>query len=334
MIPLDHLPPHRPRRAALQVLADCGIAEPPVDEQAILDYFGIVLSRTPFEDVPAARRLAHLTAPPQGMLLRGDDGCGSDSASLIWVHPGLSRGRFRWTVFHEVGHDDIPTHEGMIFTDDDRALRPGGGRAAQLPTDTRIVGAQGVLLGEPDSERDAGFDAVAVETAQSLKRKRQEREANEYAAELIMPSPWFFPEARSLPIGVQTLMGLADRYDASREATAVRYSQACPDRCALLAAEPVTGDEVASFEVIYASRGRIRLPGLRRGHLLPGTGLLGEAWRSAGPVRGRLAARDLALVAGPTLTADVMRLGRYDRLLVFLWQEAGQLAMFEERGAV
>ena len=326
---LDYLHPLDPRRLTLEVIAVCGITEPPVDEQVILEYFDIALFRTPITAIPGCESLAPLEHKLSGLLVK----YGGAESPALWANPRMSHGRFRWTVSHEVGHLDLG-HEGTYFFDGEPTLRPAMGRPESLPTDYRQVGYQGVLLDAADAPAHT-FQPVLIETPESLKRKRQERDANHYAAELLMPAPMFFPEARDLPVGIQAVNQLCERYDASFEATAIRYAQACPERCAVFAAEPVLDNAgaVASFDVAYCIRGRSPfLRGLRQGNSLPFAGLLSAAWTAEGPVQGSVTADLLSLGSRATVAVDALRLGQHNRLVAIIWLESGQMPMLEEEG--
>ncbi len=326
MIRLDDLNPYDPRRLALQVLADQGIAEPPVDERAVIEYFGVELDRTPISRVPGCRSLAACKGRPSGMLQR----CPGEDSPLLWVDPAATPGRFRWTVFHELGHHDLG-HSGTLFIDDDRTLRPAQGRPESLPTDYREVGYQTILPGLSDSARD-GISPVLVETADSVRAKRQERHANQYASEMIMPSQWFVPEARDLPMGVDAVDQMATRYRASFEATAIRYAQACPDKCAVLVAEPIAGSDGnhVSFTVLYCiRRKRSFLRGIHRDVQFPFSGLFANAWDTKGHVRGVVTGDLFGMGQHVELSADALRLGSFDRVVALLWLESGQLPMLD-----
>jgi hypothetical protein len=311
------------------VLADCDIAEPPVDEQRILDYFSAEVDRTPICTVAGCEVLATSKRRPSGILQRGRD---DDSLSL-WVDPAVTPGRFRWTVFHELGHDDLG-HQGFMFADDDGTLGPGLGRSEVVPTEYREVAHQTVLPGLSDSA-DGGSSPVMMETPDSIRAKQQERQANLYASEMIMPSQWFVPEARNLPMGIDAVEQMSTRYQASLEATAIRYAQACPDKCAVLAAEPIRdteGNHIA-FTVLYCIRRRRSfLQGIHRDARLPFSGLFASAWEARGHVRGIVTGDLLGMSQRVELSADALKLGNYGRVVALLWLESGQLSMLVEEG--
>lgn len=64
--------------------------------------------------------------------------------------------------------------------------------------------------------------------------KEIEREAFEYAANLIFPGLLFFDDIHSMPIQFQTIEILAKRYNASFAATAINFVKKTPEKCALI----------------------------------------------------------------------------------------------------
>jgi len=62
--------------------------------------------------------------------------------------------------------------------------------------------------------------------------KPQEREANEFAAELLMPENLFGPRCRTKEPSLDVIKELADEFQTSLTATALRYIEFCPHRCA------------------------------------------------------------------------------------------------------
>jgi len=330
VIRLSDLPPYDPRRRALQVLVDCEVAEPPVDEQCILDYFSVDLDQTPISHFPHCKTLATSAHRPSGALLRGGDG----GRPLLWVDPAATTGRFRWTVFHELAHHDLD-HSGLRFADDDSTLRPAQGRPEVLHTEYHEVGRQAVLPGLGEAAEEA-FTPVEAETADSIRVKQQERQANLYASEMIMPSQWFTPEARDLPVGMAAVQRMRARYLASFEATAIRYAQACPDKCAVLAVEPTRDPEgnITASTVVYCIRGRPGfLQGIHQDAQLPFSGLFAKAWSASDHVEGIVTGDLLGLGRRFELSADALKLGSYGRVVALLWLESGQLQMLPERAA-
>ena len=67
--------------------------------------------------------------------------------------------------------------------------------------------------------------------------KQDEREANEFAVELLMPNRFFREDVRQRVIGLETIDSLADRYETSITSTAIRYARSSPESCAIIVSE-------------------------------------------------------------------------------------------------
>jgi hypothetical protein len=61
-----------------------------------------------------------------------------------------------------------------------------------------------------------------------------ENEANEFAAELLMPEHFFRPRCQTGDPSLKTVERLADEFQTSLTATALRYVRFSPDRCAVV----------------------------------------------------------------------------------------------------
>jgi hypothetical protein len=109
---LRHLRPNDPRRLALEVIDACGIAEPPVDEQVIIEYFRIALSCTAVSAVPGCGSLAAAVHRLSGMLIKDNP----DEPPLLWANPEMSRGRFRWRSFTRSGTMTSVTRVAVSWT--------------------------------------------------------------------------------------------------------------------------------------------------------------------------------------------------------------------------
>lgn len=114
---------------------------------------------------------------------------------VILVKVGTRPERWRFTVAHELGHFLMPTHKGNRQC-----------TAADLR----------------ESRRDTEY-------------RRQEAEANRFAAGLLMPRPWFTRDMRQLgDADVAHVQELAATYKTSLEATINRYVELTDDRCAFV----------------------------------------------------------------------------------------------------
>ena len=121
-----------------------------------------------------------------------------DSPAGIILAPGQQRGRRRFSIAHELGHYHIPTHK-------DRATGWCG-----------------------DADMTAGAHAGRI----------KEREANDFAAELLMPRLLFSRDAKSRDPNLRAIGELAERdmYDVSRTAAALRYVEVTRSACSLVCA--------------------------------------------------------------------------------------------------
>ena len=67
--------------------------------------------------------------------------------------------------------------------------------------------------------------------------RQDEREANEFAVELLMPDGLFREDIRQRDIGLETINSLATKYGTSMTSTAIRYARSSPDACAIVVSE-------------------------------------------------------------------------------------------------
>ncbi|MDD4051046.1 MAG: ImmA/IrrE family metallo-endopeptidase [candidate division Zixibacteria bacterium] len=94
-------------------------------------------------------------------------------------------------------------------------------------------------------------------TAKELMSKL-EQEAFRYASKMIFPTAAFREDLMSAPIGVPSISGLADRYQASFEATAIRYIESNPGMCAgmYLRPNPATESTDSPYVVKYSIKSK------------------------------------------------------------------------------
>lgn len=132
---------------------------------------------------------------------------GPDLPCGIILAPGQGRGRERFSVAHELGHHFIPTHQ----------CRPTG------------------WCGEDDM------------VAMSDSGKEYEWEANDFAAELLMPRRLFAQDVRDRDPGFHAIFELASpaMYDVSATAAAIRFVEVTKEACALVCARDGTIQWVA-----------------------------------------------------------------------------------------
>jgi hypothetical protein len=129
-------------------------------------------------------------------LMRAPAGCPGGG---IFLAPGQDVGRRRFSLAHELGHFHIPSHAK--------------------------TGADGI-----------GYCADRDMRARSGDARRQEWEANDFAAELLMPRRLYAADVERLDVSVAAVQRLAaaDMYDVSVTAAAWRLIQTTRERCAMV----------------------------------------------------------------------------------------------------
>ena len=67
--------------------------------------------------------------------------------------------------------------------------------------------------------------------------RQDEREANEFAVELLMPDEAFRKDIQQRDIGLNAVNSLAAKYGTSMTSTAIRYARCSPEACAIVVSE-------------------------------------------------------------------------------------------------
>lgn len=135
---------------------------------------------------------------------------GPDVPCGIVLAPNQNRGRQRFSIAHELGHYHIPTHKDL----------------------------------------ETGWCGDADMTAGAHGGRPYEWEANDFAAELLMPRHLFSSDAKGRDPTFREIGELADpgMYDVSRTAAALRYLDVTREACALVCARDGTIEWVAKSE--------------------------------------------------------------------------------------
>lgn len=170
----------------------------PVPVEAICERLGIALAEGSFEGTFDALLLqtAHMPGPIAALNTRVG-----------------SVARRRFTIAHEIAHAVLPSHTGLLF-DVATVLE-----AATAPDQSEVPHLSSVAAREA---------AAAGETPGSAAVREMEREADRFAAALLMPSRWFGPDAQKESFTLEGLSRLAERYGVSLTAaafSAVRYAR-------------------------------------------------------------------------------------------------------------
>ena len=153
-----------------------------------------------------------------GCLMRVGDTWGILLNNLI-----QSQSRKNFTIAHELGHYYLES--GQISA-----------------TDHKDTVAEFVPQHRCQREDLCGFDSHRLE----------EQRANQFAVELLMPSPIFRADAADLPeIGLPAIDALAEKYSTSLTSTAIRYTRLSSHVCAIVLSE---GGQIKYFA--YSDRFR------------------------------------------------------------------------------
>ena len=153
-----------------------------------------------------------------GCLMRVGDTWGILLNNLI-----QSQSRKNFTIAHELGHYYL--ERGQISA-----------------TDHKDTVAEFVPQHRCQREDLRGFDSHRLE----------EQRANQFAVELLMPSPIFRADAADLPeIGLPAIDALAEKYSTSLTSTAIRYTRLSSHVCAIVLSE---GGQIKYFA--YSDRFR------------------------------------------------------------------------------
>ncbi len=149
-----------------------------------------------------------METPYDGCLMRVGDTWGILLNNLI-----QSQARKNFTIAHELGHYYL-----------DGGQIEGQGSAADKEDEAATFATQHRC----QREDLRGFDSHRLE----------EQRANQFAVELLMPSPIFRADAADLPkIGLSAIGALAARYSTSLTSTAIRYTRLSPHVCAIVLSE-------------------------------------------------------------------------------------------------
>lgn len=105
------------------------------------------------------------------------------------------------------------------------------------PGKKRFVVAHELGHFELHKNSDQSLVYVDKDLLYSYKNDPKEQEANEFAAELLMPQKLFESRCQSDQPNLDVIRELADEFQTSLTATALRYIEFCPERCAIVISE-------------------------------------------------------------------------------------------------
>lgn len=180
-------------------LADIG--NPVLLAKAIIEQLPDITLPIPVHEI--ARALDIIEIKPltvsgfEGGLITFDD----KSSGSILVNEKNSPRRQRFTIGHELGHYTNPWH---------------------------TPGSNGEFM-------CSSRDMVASQYKPNDKRQKMEVEANQFSAELLMPSKFLIPDLKRLKAPeIDHIVSLADKYDVSKESMARRYAEFQDEPCAFV----------------------------------------------------------------------------------------------------
>lgn len=201
----------------------------------------------------------------------------------IFVNENQTRQRYRFTLAHEFGHLFLPWHHKQLVR---------GYRMVDTWNDPETV----------DDER--------------------EREANEFAAELLSPAILVRPLLRGGALDITKVVFIADRFGLSWTAAAVRVAQLAPDPVAALL---FRGEELAwrfqhrSFPYGIPQNGLRPPVGSATANVCTGQGDVREAVNGDGA--GWFVDRQYGET--PAVLESSIRLGGRNEVLTLLWAPSG-----------
>lgn len=128
---------------------------------------------------------------------------------------------------------DLACDRGLLILDkqirgsEGRLVRRGKRAIATISTSIEHAGKRTFVtaheLGHFELHRESLFICDAAAFVDWHRRRPEETEANQFAAELLMPTRWFLHEARRLPLSFDLIAALAEGSGVSLTAAAFRY---------------------------------------------------------------------------------------------------------------
>jgi hypothetical protein len=238
----------------------------------------------PFK-IAEAKNIMHQENPSLGA---GISGCLmriGHTFGIIYSTRFASNGFKRFTVGHELGHYFLEGHADYLFQD-----------GKTLHTST------------------SGF----------ISEDRYEREADAFAASLLMPKHLFRPACANTGIGLDAIKAMASICDTSLTATSIRFARLSPDPVAVI----LSMNQKVLFSIMSPCfRTQRTLTWIKRGAGIPPESLTFHFTRDLTNVQNARTASGGTTLAewfdGPEthINEDVIGLGEYGRTLTVLWTD-------------
>lgn len=180
-------------------LADIG--HPVKLATAVIDNLSDMVLPVPVREIAVALDIIEIkpitVSGFEGGLITTDD----KSSGCILINENSSAQRQRFTISHELGHYLNPWH----------------------------------TVGSGENFMCSKKDMVAAQYKPNDSRPKMEVEANQFAAELLMPAKFFRPDMKRLKApDLEHIIILASKYDVSKAAMARRYAEFQDEPCAIV----------------------------------------------------------------------------------------------------
>jgi hypothetical protein len=245
-----------------------------------------VLPVNPFA-IAERRDILHQEKPG---LAPGVSGClmkVGDAFGILYSSRFSSEGFKRFNVAHELGHYFLPGHIDALFAN-----------------------------GQQFHQSESGFTSD----------DRYEREADGFAASLLMPKLLFKAECAKCGEGLDAIETLADLCVTSLTATAIRFAKLCDDPVAVVCSK---GDRVQFAFMSKPLQDHRGLTWIRKGSGLPGGTATANFNKDEDNVRKGKRARSTSSLdtwfdggGDAELNEDVVGLGEYGKTLTILWADS------------
>jgi len=307
-----------PNNYARRVLKECYIKEPPINEYEVADYLGVTI--TPITQDQIDDFLSDC-----GSTFRLPDFIRVLKESCAWLEK-YTDGKSIIHVLHDGNEQRIRL---SIFHECGHEILPWHEQLNYLCDDEKVHN-HGIMV-------------------------PFEKEAFQCGTELMMPGDVFFEDAMSDETSIETIKRLAYRYNASLEATSIRYCSVLKRYCAMMVVVPSGNDSEVEDDAIfqhddihlfdpcdYLSRPIIQAnqsplmvkyfvsSSKTMGYASKGTGIgednpIFNTWISGKPFKGQMKSSVWGSSKNIQYNAECLRLGKTDKVLVLLWLPENQL---------
>ena len=298
--------PTTPRFYAGRLLAECDIKEPPVPDHRIAEYLGLPTKFYSQQEYDAFFLLGpgvpRLT-PPAGQPTL------FDTSLFVRPRPMLSR-------------KDEHIDSLLIRRGSERTVWLNENKPARRRRSKRCHEFGHDYL---PSHQSVGYNP---DTCRSNVRAFDpwEREANQFAADLLMWPTWFQKDITYVPLGFTGLEVLVDRYDTSLETTAIQFVKLHPGRCLLLVGELAWDleERAAVFLVRYSLRSDAFPYYVAPGTVLSADSPLGECALGGKPECGSVQGLRIGLPTTARYEIECRPWGPAGEVIALAWQPCPQ----------